>query len=375
MNDILIFFASNRKGDELFRELTKRFHKSHYLFAGYGSLPWPRRIAVRLLEKVGIHLKDRPRLDERLRLSIAERTRKRVEQLVRDANGRPVDIVCWQCLFPVTSEWRQLGRVSAISDVPMTEGYFKHFRIRNPEARSLRERIRATTVENCEHLFTHSEWAAKVNVSLYPAHAAKIARIGWGSDMPAVPREEALRTREQKRILCIGHDYLRKGVDFYDQVAGRLKERIPELECMVAGNPGRGFRISSLHHLTVLGTVPRAKLSRYLKESSLFVLFSRFEPAGHVTVEAMSCGVPVVCSNEGGILEPVIDGVTGFVCSSFSVEEATERAHYILSDPSRLAAFRERAYDHAQSCWQWSHVADRIVSRLECHQTGMLANG
>jgi len=372
MNDTLIFLASNRKGDELFRELTKRFDKSHYLCAGYDSLPLLSRIGVRLLEKTGVRLKDRPGLDYRLRLSIAKRARKGVELLLKNAGGGQVHVLSWHCLFPVTQDWKVLGRISAISDVPMTEGYFKHFHIQNAEARSLRERIRATTVENCEHLFTHSEWAAEANRSLYPAHAAKISRIGWGSDMPAVSREEALRRRDRKRILCIGHDYFRKGVDFYDQVAGRLKERTPGLECMVAGNPGRHFPVDSLRHLTVLGPMARPQLAQYLKEASLFALFSRFEPAGHVTIEAMSYGVPVLCSNEGGILEPVIDGVTGFVCSSFSVEQAVDRAYYIMSDPARLALFRERAYEHVHSCWQWKHVADRIMSRLECQETGVL---
>ncbi|MFB3905439.1 MAG: glycosyltransferase family 4 protein [Acidobacteriota bacterium] len=368
MKDTLIFLSSNHKGDLLFRELAKRFNKSHYLFAGYGSLPLAYRMALRLLDKAGIHLKDRPRLDYRLRLSIAQRAWQGVELLVKESKGRPIHILSWHCLFPVTSDWRELGRVSAISDVPMTEGYFEHFRIRTPEARSLREKIRATTVENCEYLFTHSEWAAEENRSLYPAHAAKIFRIGWGSDMPPLSAEQALRPRGAKRLLSIGHDYFRKGVDFYDEVAGRLKALIPGLECLVAGNPGRHFRLKSLRHLTVLGPIARPQLAEYLKETSLFALFSRFEPAGHVTVEAMSYGVPVLCSSEGGLAEPVIDGVTGFVCRSFSVEQAVDRAYHIVNDPARLATFRERAYQHAQTCWQWSHVADRIMSRLECQE-------
>jgi len=369
MNDVLIFLASNHKGDELFRALAGRFDKSHYVSAGYASLPSPYRIALRLFNRAGIHLKDRPRLDYRLRLSIARRTRGRVDQLLKEAAGRRAQLISWHCLFPVTRDWRELARVSVISDVPMTEAYFRNFGIRCAGARSLRERIRATTVENCENFFTHSEWAAEVNRSLYPAHATKISRVGWGSDMPPVPRDEALSIRTGKRVLCVGNDYYRKGVDFYDQVAGRLRERIPGLQCMVAGNPGRRFPVRGLRHLTVLGPVARPQLAQYLKEATLFALFSRFEPAGHVTVEAMSYGVPVLCSNEGGISEPVIEGVTGFVCPSFSVDQAAERAYHIMSDAARLATFRERAYEHALDCWQWTHVADRIMRRLECPET------
>jgi len=183
MRDTLIFIASNHKGDELFRELAKRFDKSHYLSAGYSSLPLAYRLAVRLLDRTGLRLKDSPRLDYRLRLYFAARAQKSVKNLLEQAASDRVHILSWHCLFPITPDWRELGRVSVISDVPMTEGYFKHFRIRTPEARLLRQRIRATTVENCENFFTHSEWAAGMNRDLYPAQAEKISRIGWGSDM------------------------------------------------------------------------------------------------------------------------------------------------------------------------------------------------
>ncbi len=374
MNETLIFLASNPKGDELFKELSRRFQKSHYVRTGYGSLPLTHRVGVRVLDRVGVRLKDRPALDYRLRLSIAERARKRVHSIVTAASD-PIQIFFWQCLFPVTRDWQAFGRLSFMSDVPMTEAYFDNFRIRTPEARALRRRIRATTVENCDHLFTHSQWAADENGRLYSAHAAKISRVGWGPDVPALPREEALNQRTRLRVLCVGHDYLRKGVDFYDQVAGRLKERIPEVECLVAGLPGRHFSVRSLRHLTVLGPVARPRLAEYLKGASLFALFSRFEPAGHVTIEAMSYGVPVLCSNQGGISEPVIDGLTGFVCPSFSVDFAVGRACHILKDSATLANFRERAFDHATSCWQWSHVADRIVNKLECHPNEVLTHG
>lgn len=371
MNGTVIFLASNRKGDELFAELSRRFSSSYYVRTDYTSLPLPYRLSIRVLDRAGIRLKDRPDFDYRLRLSIGERARTQVGSIVKETKG-PVCVFFWQCLFPITRDWQDFGRLSFISDVPMTEAYFDNFRIRTPKARALRERIRATTVENCENLFTHSDWAAEENRRLYPNHADKISRMGWGPDLPRISREEALSERTEKRILCVGHDYLRKGVDFYDQVAGRLKERIPGLECLVAGLPGRKFSVRTLCHLKVLGPLPRPQLAEQLKAASLFALFSRFEPAGHVTVEAMSYGVPVLCSNKGGIAEPVVDGVTGYVCPSFLVDLAVERACSILNDPDRLAHFRERAFDHAHNCWLWSHAADRIIRRLACEQDEVL---
>jgi len=367
MKNTLIYLASNRKGDELFKELSKRFDRKHYLFAGYGSLPFASRMVIRALTNTGLPLKDCPRLDYRFRVAIAARVRAEVDGIVKDTGIRQAQVICWHGLFPLTADWRRFGRLSAISDVPMTDAYFSHFRVNSQPARTMRLRLRETMLENCENFFTHSEWAAEANKALHPAYSDQICRIGWGSDMPLVSREEALRPRDSLQVLCVGNDYFRKGVDFYDQVAGRMKDRIPGLECLMVGEPGSSLPARKLRNLKVLGRLPRPELAALLRNASLFALFSRFEPAGHVTVEAMTYGVPVICSNEGGIAEPVVNALTGFVCPSFSIDFAVDKACSLLQDPFKLARFREQAYDHATGSWLWSHVADRIMRRLVCN--------
>ena len=45
----------------------------------------------------------------------------------------------------------------------------------------------------------------------------------------------------------------------------------------------------------------------------VFCCPSVYEPFGIINLEAMACGAPVVASATGGILEVVVDGVTGFL--------------------------------------------------------------
>jgi starch synthase len=45
----------------------------------------------------------------------------------------------------------------------------------------------------------------------------------------------------------------------------------------------------------------------------VFCCPSVYEPFGIINLEAMACGAPVVASAVGGILEVVVDGVTGYL--------------------------------------------------------------
>jgi glycosyltransferase involved in cell wall biosynthesis len=362
--DTLVYVASNRKGDELYEALRHHFKESFYVYAGYDSLPSYLRILPRVLNRVGSSIRNSVRVDWKLRTALSAAAFRESTRIASRNWGQTTHFIHWHNLFPITAEWRALGPASLITDVAMNPQYFDHFRIRNQKARVLRQRIREISAQNAEHIFTHSDWAAEANRQLYPEHAWKIHRIGWGSDMPPLSRDEALNGQREKQIICIGHDYRRKGVDFYDRVAGRLKELVPGLRCLVAGKAGQ-FDVGALRHLTVLGPVPRSELAAILKKSSLFMLFSRLEPAGHVTIEAMSYGLPVICSSQGGIAEPIVEGVTGFVCSDGALDSVVNQAYRLMTDPTLMARFRESAYEHAIGRWQWSHAAERLVARLE----------
>jgi glycosyltransferase involved in cell wall biosynthesis len=57
------------------------------------------------------------------------------------------------------------------------------------------------------------------------------------------------------------------------------------------------------------------------------------EPFGLVPLEAMSCGRPIVASRSGGIVETVVDGVTGFLVERDNVVALTDKVEALARDP------------------------------------------
>ncbi|MBO0357335.1 N-acetyl-alpha-D-glucosaminyl L-malate synthase BshA [Hymenobacter sp. BT186] len=100
-----------------------------------------------------------------------------------------------------------------------------------------------------------------------------------------------------------------------------------------------------------------------LSVSDLFLMPSEKESFGLAALEAMSCEVPVISTNAGGIPELNEHGITGMVSNVGDVEDMVKNALYVLEDEN-LPRFKAAARAHAET-----FATDKIVPRYEaCYQ-------
>ncbi|MFW8625373.1 N-acetyl-alpha-D-glucosaminyl L-malate synthase BshA [Deinococcus indicus] len=118
------------------------------------------------------------------------------------------------------------------------------------------------------------------------------------------------------------------------QVFARVASEIPARLLMIGDGPERPRVFELAQQLGVigrthfLGSFP--DVETVLGISDLFLLPSRQESFGLAALEAMSCEVPVVSSNAGGIPEVVEQGVTGFMADVGDVDAMADAALRIL---------------------------------------------
>jgi N-acetyl-alpha-D-glucosaminyl L-malate synthase BshA len=84
-----------------------------------------------------------------------------------------------------------------------------------------------------------------------------------------------------------------------------------------------------------------------LSVADLFLMPSEKESFGLAALEAMSCEVPVISSNTGGLPELQINGVTGFMSNVGDVADMTKNALTILAE-GNLARFKVGALNRAK---------------------------
>jgi D-inositol-3-phosphate glycosyltransferase len=98
-----------------------------------------------------------------------------------------------------------------------------------------------------------------------------------------------------------------------------------------------------------------------LRSADAVVCVPWYEPFGIVPLEAMACGVPVVVSAVGGLVDSVVDGVTGVHVPPRRPDRLAEALRGLLSQPERRAAFGAAGIKRANSRYGWDRVADATL--------------
>ena len=93
-------------------------------------------------------------------------------------------------------------------------------------------------------------------------------------------------------------------------------------------------------HVHFLGY--RNDISAICQASDLFVFMSKQEGLPVAMMEAMACGVPVICSDIRGNTDLVENGVSGIISES-TPEKLAENILQLVSNPSKLQELSAQA--------------------------------
>jgi D-inositol-3-phosphate glycosyltransferase len=104
---------------------------------------------------------------------------------------------------------------------------------------------------------------------------------------------------------------------------------------------------------------PHHILSSYYRAADVVIVPSRSESFGLVALEAAACGVPVVASAVGGLLNIVHDGVTGVLVDGRDPHRYGRAIAQLLGDPVGAAAMGAAAAVRARR-FTWSFTAARL---------------
>ena len=97
-----------------------------------------------------------------------------------------------------------------------------------------------------------------------------------------------------------------------------------------------------------------------LFQTSCYLLFTPVnEDWGIIPIEAMSYGMPVICSNKGGPSESIIDDQTGFLCEPSYTGYSDAIVKFAKLSPDAYESFSDAARQRAE-CFTWAMFAKQL---------------
>ena len=126
-----------------------------------------------------------------------------------------------------------------------------------------------------------------------------------------------------------------------------IQKEIPAVLLLIGEGPDLPLAIELTNNLNLKDKViflgSQDFVENLLPVADLFLLPSQNESFGLVALEALSCGVPVIATNTGGLPEVVENEKCGYLANLGDVEFMAEKGIELLKDENKLGKFKECA--------------------------------
>ncbi|MEA2721645.1 MAG: hypothetical protein QOJ39_3509 [Candidatus Eremiobacteraeota bacterium] len=202
------------------------------------------------------------------------------------------------------------------------------------------------------------------------ANPRRLKIVPCGVDLerftPNGPSDE--RRGDRMRIVTLSRLVPRKGIA---DVVEALVD-VPNAELVIAGGgesadlltDPEAQRLSALaralgvaDRVYLRGRVERDEVPALLRSADVVACTPWYEPFGIVPLEAMACGVPVVVSSVGGLVDTVVDGLTGLHVPPQAPRQLAHALQSLAAEPERRATLGRLGVDRVRARYSWSRIA------------------
>lgn len=186
--------------------------------------------------------------------------------------------------------------------------------------------------------------------------AEKIHIVKYGIDTEYF-KPLASRQSNSRLVLFVGRGSLPKGFDTLVAAAPLIQGQILAVATQIPKNLQK--KIKNLKNFKILSRISQDHLLRCYQEAQVYVLPSLTESSPVSTLEAMSCGLPVVCTSEGGG-EYVENGKNGFIIPFKDPERLAEKVNYLLDHPKVVQEFSNVNRKQVETEFTLTKIASQI---------------
>ncbi|HEX4124862.1 MAG TPA: glycosyltransferase [Tepidisphaeraceae bacterium] len=173
-------------------------------------------------------------------------------------------------------------------------------------------------------------------------------------------------------VLCVAMFYARKGIPLLIRAFDRIAELHPDALLRIIGDgPDRAAieqaiaQAAHKDHISLLGSQPHDRVLQEMAWADIFALVGWDEPCATVYLESLAAGLPILCCNDGGINDVLVNEVHGLTIPPRDETAAAEGLDRLLGDSALRTRMGGSARELFQQGLSWDAYARKLLAILE----------
>jgi len=233
-----------------------------------------------------------------------------------------------------------------------------------PHSARKKARLRRQTLEDADRIVDISTFVKRSLVEAgIPPERIGVAPLGIDAD--TYP-DESVGRGDTFRVTYVGSIQLLKGIQYLLQAWHRIgwdKDINTSLQLC-------GLVNSEIQPILEKYASSNVSLPGYVEprpyycRASVFVFPSITDGFGKSVLEAMSCGLPVVITENSGVADVITDGKDGFIVPPYDPGAIGDRLHYLRNNPGERRQMGKMALKTAQE-QTWGRHVDATLKTID----------
>ncbi len=168
------------------------------------------------------------------------------------------------------------------------------------------------------------------------------------------------------RVIFTGGSSLRKGTHYLLRAFSELK--LPNSELLLIGSVDENMKSFFRKYAGTfnwIGPQRQEYLYRYYSRGSVFVMPSIEEGLALVQLQAMACGLPLICTTNTGGEDLIEEGEEGYVIPIRDIGALKEKLVYLYENPAEREEMGQKAEQKARGNFSWDDYGRRTMENYQ----------
>lgn len=193
----------------------------------------------------------------------------------------------------------------------------------------------------------------------------KMFIVSYGSNFENVQKKRKTGGDKKLIFLFVGKVSYAKGVTYLLDAFHKIAIDNAELRLVGAVDKSQEFykRNCGKKNIVFVGQLLHSQVMEELQKADVFVLPSLMEGMSLAGLEAMNCGLPIICTKNSG-LDQFVTKKNGFIIDAKDTEQLYWKIQWFIKNRDLIGEMGDNAYETSKEC-SWEKYGKAYINMIE----------